>query len=81
VQWHSTVLAKLALIPQRVINGYYRKTATAGTELFADGDFVINFNGCDADAARSCETELKPFWDLWKAGGRAGQKAKLQQGA
>lgn len=32
VQWHGTVLAKLALVPQRVLNSYTRDVGTSTTE-------------------------------------------------
>lgn len=71
MQWHSTVLSKLALIPQRILNSYYRDTSNpGGNALYSDGDFIINFSGCDSDTTRSCETEMQPFYELWKAGGR-----------
>ena len=59
VQWHGTVLVKLALVPQRVMNGY---TKGEGEEVYQDGDFVAAFTGCDRpDSGRACEQEVKPL--------------------
>ncbi|KAI9812400.1 MAG: hypothetical protein M1832_000435 [Thelocarpon impressellum] len=68
VQWHSTILAKLALIPQRTMNSYSERPGVPAepATLFAKGDFVVSLHGCDDDPARSCEEELRPFWALWK---------------
>jgi mannan polymerase II complex MNN11 subunit len=29
VQWHGTILAKLALVPQRILNSYTRDTGAS----------------------------------------------------
>lgn len=67
VQWHSTVLTKLALIPQRTINSYARQTAKDGgkSELYREGDFVVTMKGCDVDETRDCEAEMLPYWRDW----------------
>ena len=59
VQWHGTVLSKLAIVPQQMMNSYSRGVAE---ELFKQGDFVINFKGCDAEG-RSCDQESAPLND------------------
>ena len=69
MQWHSTVLARLALVPQRTMNSYSRNTvpeADNAAALFTEGDFVINFQGCEADQSRDCEAEMATFWPMWK---------------
>ncbi|KAL9051075.1 MAG: hypothetical protein Q9162_006248 [Coniocarpon cinnabarinum] len=59
VQWHGTVLMKMALVPQRLLNSY---TTTEGEGQYEDGDFVANFRGCDnAGSGRSCEKETEPL--------------------
>ncbi|KAH8697678.1 putative alpha-1,6-mannosyltransferase subunit [Talaromyces proteolyticus] len=66
VQWHATILAKMALIPQRIINSYSKDSpdpAIGGT--YHEGDFVIHFNGCDAKE-RSCEEEMRPYYSMWQ---------------
>ncbi|KAJ0426411.1 galactosyl transferase GMA12/MNN10 family-domain-containing protein [Aspergillus carlsbadensis] len=66
VQWHPTVLARLALIPQRVINAYSKDSPGAGVDgTYKDGDLVIRFFGCDGDLSRDCESELDPYYKLW----------------
>ena len=85
VQWHPTILTKLVLIPQRLLNAYSTdlvhlvrddiddktgkkprviKTSKAGT--YQDGDFLIRFAGCEFDAKRNCEQEMKGWWVKWK---------------
>ncbi|KAL1589050.1 hypothetical protein WHR41_02190 [Cladosporium halotolerans] len=66
VQWHGTVLAKLALVPQRVLNSYTRDTGSSGEGIYQEGDFVANFHGCARDAARNCEEEMKPLMSRWR---------------
>ncbi|KAL4803638.1 galactosyl transferase GMA12/MNN10 family-domain-containing protein [Aspergillus unguis] len=66
VQWHSTVLARLALIPQRVINAYSKDSPGAGVDgTYRDSDLIVRFFGCDTDAQRNCEREMAPYYDLW----------------
>ncbi|KAI4234053.1 MAG: hypothetical protein LQ349_004026 [Xanthoria aureola] len=61
IQWHPTILTKLALIPQRTLNTYNTDIASRGgaDALYQDGDFVVRLVGCDTDAARSCEGEFE----------------------
>lgn len=61
VQWHPTILTKLALIPQRTLNTYNTDIASRGgaDALYQDGDFVVRLVGCNTDAARSCEAEFE----------------------
>ncbi|KAL4872957.1 hypothetical protein BDV12DRAFT_161051 [Aspergillus spectabilis] len=66
VQWHPTVLARLALIPQRVINAYSEDSPGAAADgTYKDGDLIIRFFGCDIDPKRNCESELVPYYNLW----------------
>ncbi|KAI9681372.1 MAG: hypothetical protein M1817_002655 [Caeruleum heppii] len=68
VQWHPTLLAKIAIVPQNIMNSYNqnRPAHEAGT-LYKKGDFVIHFYGCGTDADRNCEKELEPFYNEWLA--------------
>ncbi|KAK3110246.1 putative alpha-1,6-mannosyltransferase mnn11 [Teratosphaeriaceae sp. CCFEE 6253] len=69
VQWHGTILAKLALVPQRTMNSYTREAggASAGEDgLYHEGDFTANFHGCQRDGARDCEQEMAPLMTRWK---------------
>ncbi|PKY02636.1 subunit of Golgi family mannosyltransferase complex [Aspergillus campestris IBT 28561] len=66
VQWHPTILARLALIPQRAINAYSRdSTGAVADGTYKDGDLIIRFNGCDTELSRSCEKEMDPYYHLW----------------
>ncbi|GAM84580.1 hypothetical protein ANO11243_025760 [Dothideomycetidae sp. 11243] len=67
VQWHGTVLARLALVPQRMINSYVdapdAETPLPKENAYAEGDFVANFDGCNArilDKEASQVKALKP---------------------
>lgn len=69
VQWHGTVLSRMVLLPQRIMNAY-----TAGAnpeETYKDGDFVANLIGCwdesngygDSNSHdTTCEDEAKPLF-------------------
>ncbi|KAL4792138.1 galactosyl transferase GMA12/MNN10 family-domain-containing protein [Aspergillus venezuelensis] len=66
VQWHPTVLALLALVPQRVINSYSKDSPGAGVDgTYKDGDLVVRFFGCDTDPTRNCEWEMEPYYKFW----------------
>ena len=66
VQWHPTILAKLALVPQRTINSYSPKSPYPSKDgIYRKGDFLIRFYACDADAKRNCEDEMEPYWKEW----------------
>lgn len=64
VQWHGTILARLALIPQTIMNGYVNGT---GQELYQEGQFVANLKGCDLPGQQSCEQGLRPFYGRFLA--------------
>ncbi|KAI7660834.1 hypothetical protein KC318_g9827, partial [Hortaea werneckii] len=68
VQWHGTILAKLALVPQKVLNSYTRDSGGSGSSdgLYSDGDFVANFHGCARDSGRNCEEEMDPLMTRWR---------------
>ncbi|KAK5136329.1 hypothetical protein LTR08_003702 [Meristemomyces frigidus] len=70
VQWHGTVLAKMALVPQRVLNSYTRDSSSPqgnpGDGTYQEGDFVANFHGCARNAARDCEKEMGPLMARWR---------------
>lgn len=40
VQWHGTILAKLALVPQRVLNSYTRDTGASNEGEFPETEHV-----------------------------------------
>ncbi|KAL8626465.1 hypothetical protein Q9189_007833 [Teloschistes chrysophthalmus] len=64
VQWHPTILTKLALIPQRALNAYNVDIASRGGRdaMYKDGDFVVRLVGCESDSSggggRDCEREF-----------------------
>ena len=60
------MLARLALVPQRVINAYSKDSTGASLDgTYKEGDLLIHFFGCDKDAKRSCEKEMDPYYNLW----------------
>jgi len=63
VQWHPTILSRMAIIDQRVINSY----AKGGEEEeYKDGDLVIRFPDCAATEPEECETQSQVFVQAWK---------------
>jgi mannan polymerase II complex MNN11 subunit len=71
VQWHGTILAKLALVPQNIINAYVSGPANKKHGQYKDGDLVASFPGCDRKKDSSCAQEMKPFLE------EAEEKASL----
>ncbi|KAL9003038.1 MAG: hypothetical protein Q9188_004070 [Gyalolechia gomerana] len=68
VQWHPTILTKLALVPHRLLNSYSVDISSRGGKdvMYKDGDFVARFVGCELDQNRDCEKEFEPYYDIWK---------------
>ncbi|KAF1924651.1 glycosyltransferase family 34 protein [Didymella exigua CBS 183.55] len=62
VQWHGTILAKLAMVPQSLLNAYV-SGPSADKGQYKEGNFVANFPGCDKEG-RSCAEEQKPFFEV-----------------
>jgi mannan polymerase II complex MNN11 subunit len=60
-RWHGTILAKLAMIPQNLINSYANGPAAPVNGQFKEGDLVANFPGCDKDG-RECAGEHEPYF-------------------
>lgn len=71
VQWHPTILSKLALVPQRTFASYSRPTLG---EQYQEGDFVAMFPGCARTGRESCEVESGQFWGKWKASFGLGRR-------
>ncbi|KHN97739.1 alpha-1,2-galactosyltransferase-like protein [Metarhizium album ARSEF 1941] len=63
VQWHPTILSKLALVPQRTLASYSQSDAG---ERYQEGDFVVLFHGCTNTGEQSCQTESSPYWEKLK---------------
>ena len=65
MQWHPTVLARTALVPQRMLNAYSKDSSGASPDgSYKDGDFVIRFPACDGGEAQDCD-ELDPYYAMW----------------
>jgi mannan polymerase II complex MNN11 subunit len=62
VQWHGTILAKLAMVPQSLLNAYVAGPHADGGQ-YKEGDLVATFPGCDKDG-RDCSREQQPFFDI-----------------
>ncbi|WEW60825.1 putative alpha-1,6-mannosyltransferase mnn11 [Emydomyces testavorans] len=66
VQWHPTILAKLALVPQRMLNSYSPLAPKPSSNgVYHDGDFIIRFKDCESGGARNCEKEMDPYFQEW----------------
>lgn len=66
MQWHPTVLARTALVPQRTIGSYSKDSLRASPEgTYKEGDLVIQFRGCEIMEGRDCEQELEPYYKMW----------------
>ncbi|KAI1201958.1 galactosyl transferase GMA12/MNN10 family-domain-containing protein [Nemania serpens] len=64
VQWHPTILSKLAIVPQRVINAY--STADRGAQ-YKDGDVAVVFTQCLGTGPQSCANEAERYSQRWRA--------------
>lgn len=62
VQWHPTILAKLALVPQRILNSYSKEK---GGQDYKEGDLVVRLYACGEAGEDTCETESQRFAQ-WK---------------
>ncbi|KAK4122940.1 glycosyltransferase family 34 protein [Parathielavia appendiculata] len=58
VQWHPTILSRMAIVDQRLINAYNK--GVRGEE-YKDGDLIVRFPDCAAADAQACETESQSF--------------------
>lgn len=59
-RWHGTILAKLAMIPQNLLNSYAVGPANERNGQFKDGDIVAGFPGCDREG-RNCAVEQQAY--------------------
>lgn len=68
VQWHPTILTKLALIEQRLLNSYGIDIPSRGgkNSMYQENDFIVRLVGCELDSQRNCEKEMDPFYQQWK---------------
>ncbi|KAI1506514.1 galactosyl transferase GMA12/MNN10 family-domain-containing protein [Biscogniauxia marginata] len=63
VQWHPTILSKLAIVPQRTINAY--ATSQYG-EQYKDGDIAVLFPHCSDSGRQNCAKEAERFSQQWR---------------
>lgn len=63
VQWHGTILAKLALVPQRMLNAYAPGIEGLKEGEFHEDDLVANFPGCDKREG-GCPKEQESFFQV-----------------
>lgn len=63
VRWHGTILAHIALLPQKILTTYTEKDAKLAADdgLYKEGDFTVFFGDCDR-GTRSCAAEMKPYF-------------------
>ncbi|KAJ5700099.1 hypothetical protein N7536_003112 [Penicillium majusculum] len=67
MQWHPTVLARAALVPQRILSSYSHGSPGASLDgTYKDGDLVIQFHGCEDTEGRDCAHELEPYYKIWE---------------
>lgn len=63
VQWHGTILAKLAIVPQRIINSYTRdEIGKNGDGMYHDEDFIAAFPGCLTENKITCPEDMAPWF-------------------
>ncbi|KAI0479238.1 galactosyl transferase GMA12/MNN10 family-domain-containing protein [Xylariaceae sp. FL0804] len=63
IQWHPTILSKLAFVPQRTINAY--ATSDFGAQ-YKDGDIAVLFSRCTRSGDWSCAKEAERFAQQWR---------------
>jgi len=68
VQWHPTILTKLSLVPQRLLNSYNIDIQSRGGQevMYKEGDFIQRLVGCELDQNRNCEREMDLIYQQWK---------------
>lgn len=77
IQWHPTILAKLVMVEQRVLNSYVRASLNIqdgaklsdaeDKSLWRIGDLVVNLKDCHNRKGRDCVTEMKKYLGIWHA--------------
>ncbi|EMR61794.1 putative glycosyltransferase family 34 protein [Eutypa lata UCREL1] len=63
VQWHPTILSRLAVLPQHSINAYSRGDRG---EQYKDGDIAVRFAHCFGTGEKSCAKEADRFVHQWR---------------
>lgn len=66
MQWHPTILSKLAIVPQGLMSPY--TTADKGDHVYKTGDFVVRAAGCskNGEGHKTCERELSKYKEQWE---------------
>ncbi len=63
MQWHPTILSKLALLPQRMLNSYSKAD---GGEKYSHGDLAVRFDGCAKVGPLTCRAHAQEFDQEWR---------------
>ncbi len=64
MQWHPTILSKLAIVPQRLFNAY--STPDHG-RIYETGDLAVRFADCSkTPGGQTCERDAKRFAQAWQ---------------
>lgn len=63
VQWHPTILARMAIVDQNVLNSY--NTGERGAE-YKNGDIAVRFPGCAKGGPQACEVEAQGYVQHWR---------------
>lgn len=76
VQWHPTVLAKVAIVGQRQLNSYnyqndeYKDSTTGKVSTYDSkwqpGDFVANMQRCTSTPTKDCTQEMSEYYKIWQ---------------
>lgn len=66
VQWHPTILSRMAIVHQRIMNAFVKSDSTNEESAYKDGDFVVRFPECDNPDKKNCETLSQPFSQEWQ---------------
>lgn len=64
MQWHPTILARLALVDQRTINSYSK--GGKGAE-YHPGDLVVRFSDCSPSNRQGCQADAQLYVEQWRA--------------
>lgn len=65
VQWHPTILSKLAIVPQRTINSYDKPDKG---QAYSTGDLAVRFPKCAKSAKNpTCEALSEPYASVWRS--------------
>ena len=60
IRWHGTILAKLAVVPQKFFNAYAIGPSNPEAGPYKEGDLVATFHNCDW-LERSCIKEQREY--------------------